>query len=141
MNKIDKSVIFSVSGIVLGLVVMFVVSNFLVPKILTSYTKAAPALKVSIANSYLIGSKILARADGVDNCLINVFAVDEDGRGVRNKNVTLSGVTDIKPETQRTDALGKASFEVRSVEAGQFAISAMIDGTSLPKTVKVTFRN
>jgi len=34
-----------------------------------------------------------------------------------------------------------ATFEVKSSKEGQFVLEASIEGTPLPRTVKVTFRN
>lgn len=111
-----------------------------VPTIFVTWTKAAPATKVSISNSYLIGGKILAKADGVDKCIVNVFVLDISGRGIKDINVTLSGTND--GDIQSTsDTNGKAVFEIVSLKEGQFDLIASIGGTSLAKTMKVTFRN
>lgn len=102
-------------------------------------TKAAPSTKVSLGNSYFIGGKILAVADGKDACVVNVFVMDGTGKGIRGKGVELSGIGE--PQIEMSGADGKATFEVKSIKEGQFTLEASIEGAPLPRTVKVTFRN
>lgn len=123
----------------MGLVI-FLASN-VVPKALVTMTKASSAGAVSINNSYLIGEKILAEADGKDKCKVNVFLTDNDGKAVQGKSVGLTGANNIEPSTKATDATGKASFEISSTEEGQFTLSASVGGVALSKKVTITFRN
>lgn len=97
--------------------------------------------KVSISGSYIIGSKILARADGKDTCVVNVFLVDDTGKGVPGKIVEMTGVDGITSTDSQTDSTGKMTFEITSLKEQQLELSATVDGVQLPKKIKVTFRN
>ena len=130
-----------VGGVVLSLIVIFFLAIYAVPRILVSLTKAAPAYKVSIANSKLIGEKILARADGTDKNIVNVFVMDSSDKGVPGKGVTLTGIDNIQPVIAKTDNSGKASFSMVSTTEQQYELSASVDGVRMPTTIKVTFRN
>ena len=130
-------------GLVLGVFALGFIGYMaiaVVPKVFVTWTKAAPAKKVSLSNSYLIGGKILAKADGTDKCDVNVFVLDSSGKGVSGIPVTLSGMD--SGEVQAASEIdGKASFGLTSVTEGQFTLSASIGGVPLDKTLKVTFRN
>jgi hypothetical protein len=111
-----------------------------VPSIFVSLTKAAPATKVSLSHSYLLGDKILAKADGVDKCTVNLFVLDSSDKGVKGINVTLLGMN--SGELQTVSGVdGKATFEIISTTEGQFTLIGNINGVPLEKTLKVTFRN
>jgi hypothetical protein len=125
----------------LGLVAIYFMAAFVVPRMFVTLTKAAPATRVSVADSYILGQRILARADGKDKCLINVFILDKSGKGVQGKRVVLEGVEGINAIKDMTGSDGKASFEITSVEEGQYNITAMVEGIPLTKQVRVTFRN
>ncbi len=126
---------------VVGLLVIYYLSTQLVPRIFVTLTKAAPATVISATDSYILGDRILAKADGIDECRINVFALDKSGKGVEGKQVILEGLEDIEAVNQLTDKDGKASFKIRSKTEGQFTVVAIADGKTIPGGVKVTFRN
>lgn len=127
--------------IVLGLAITGYLSVFMVPRMLVTMSKAAPATKVSISSSYVLGEKMLAKADGDDKCVVNVFVLDSSGKGVIGKSVVLEGIKDIKPDVSKTNSDGKVTFKLGSTTEGQFPITAMVEGVALPRTVTVTFRN
>jgi len=129
-----------IGGIVLGIALVLFLSMSVVPNILVTLTKAAASEKVVTANSYMIGQKILAKADGEDKCIVNVFLLDKNGRGVAGKAVELSGMENIVGLSPRTDNMGKITFEMTSKTAGQYKISASTAGGQLMQTVTVTFR-
>lgn len=137
--KINK-VYVSVGLIVLGLGLVFFMAVYVVPQVLVTLTRATPATSVSISNSYFIGGKLLAVADGKDFGVVNVFALDATSKGVKNKNVEVTGMGE-QILTGTTDANGKASFSVKSSTEGQFKLEAKIDGVPVGKVVVVTFRN
>ena len=124
----------------MGIGLSYFLATQVVPKSLVLLTKAAPATKVSIMNSYILGSRILVRADGVDKAVVNVFALDSSGKGVNGKSVELVGEGVISPVSQITDNQGKASFEIKSNTEKQNEYVAKIEGVALDKTIKVTFR-
>ena len=79
----------------------------------------------------------MARADGEDKCIVNVFVLDADGKGIVSKQVQLSGLGEL---TSITNSMGKATFELTSSVAKQYELMASINGVALGKTLKVTFR-
>jgi len=134
-NKLMFTLLFGFVGILfLGFM-----ATKVIPKMYVTWTKAAPASKVSLADSYLIGGKILAKSDGIDKCVVNVFVLDSSGKGVKGTQVSLSGMSEGDIEALSGDD-GKATFEISSAQAGQFTLSASIGGSPLAKSVKVTFR-
>lgn len=80
---------------------------------------------------------MMAKADGEEKCVVNVFVLDKDGKGIKGKIVQLSGLGELE---STTDANGKALFELTSTTAGQYELSAQIGGSVLKKTITVTFR-
>lgn len=124
-----------------GLMLTGYLAIFVVPNALVTFSKAAPAAKVSLPNSYMMGGKMLAKADGIDKCVVNVFVVDANGRPVVGKIAVLEGLAGAKALNSKTDASGKIVFEVTSKKEGQFSLVAMVDGVPLPREIKVTFRN
>lgn len=126
--------------VILGLGIVYFMAVAVVPGMLVTLTKAAPALNVSISNSYFMGGKMLAKADGKDTVIVNAFALDASGKGVINKSVEVTGKGD-EVFNGVTDADGKASFEIASTVEGQFKLSATIDGIPIERMVIVTFRN
>lgn len=136
--KVKKS--YLIAGIsVLGMAFLYFMATSVVPKAMVTLTKAAPASKVSLANSYFIGGDILAKADGVDKCVLNVFVLDKSGKGIKGKSVAVSGMGEEFSAISGPDGLAK--IEVSSTSEGQYELEASIEGVPLAKTVKVTFRN
>ena len=129
-----------VGGIVVGIVLLLFLSISVIPNILVTLTKAAASEKVVVSNSYMIGQKILAKADGEDKCIVNVFLLDKNGRGVAGKTVELTGMEGIVGLNPKTDNMGKITFEMTSKAAGQYKISASTGGGQLTQMVTVTFR-
>lgn len=124
---------------IIGIGFIYFMAQSVVPKVLVTFTKAAPASKVSLTSSYLLGGRILAKADGVDKCTVNVFVLDESSKGVSGKVIVLSGMeSDLEVVS---DMDGKAQFEISSATEGQYELSASVDGVALGKSLKVTFRN
>ena len=106
-----------------------------------SVSQAGVGVRVSLADSYVIGERILARADGEDKCLVNVFLMDEAGRPVPGKTVSWVGMEDMGENSGVTDKNGRVSLELVSDKEGQFKIEAMAEGVGLPQGVTVTFRD
>ena len=137
--KINKLYL-NIGLVVLGLGVVFFMAVYVVPQVLVTMTRAAPATKISVSDSYFIGGTLLAVADGKDDCVVNVFALDSTGKGIKDKIVEVTGMGE-QILTETTDVNGKASFKVVSSVEGQFKLAAMIDGVPVGKVVVVTFRN
>jgi hypothetical protein len=129
--------------VVMALVAMggvYYLANSVIPKALVTLTKAAPATKVSIKDSQILGARILCKADGKDKCKINVFVLDEAGKGVQGKKVELEGMETIVAVNKVSDTEGKVAFEMVSEKPGQYEINGSIEGVPMTRGVKVTFR-
>lgn len=135
--KINNKVLFSAIGIVIGLVVLFFLGTSVIPKTLNTLVKADTIQTVSAKDSLLVGQKMMAKADGQEKCVVNVFVLDKTGKGIKSKLVQLSGLGELESVT---DADGKALFELTSTEARQYELSAQVGGVVLNGTVTVTFR-
>ena len=131
-----------VGGVVLGMVLVLFLATSVVPQVLVTLTRASSSGSVVVGGSYLLGEKILAKADGKDACVVNVFLQDKNGQGVEGKQVELIGMnTGIEPVNTLSDKNGKISFKLTSATEGQFKINALYGGSQLPQTIVVTFRN
>lgn len=140
MKLNDKRVV--VGGLaVIGVLVIMVVAYNLVPKVMVTLTKAAPATKVSVYDSYVIGDKMIARADGEDKASVNVFLLDKSGKPVSGKMADLTGADSIVAKNQLSDNDGKIVFEIRSTEERQYELSGVYEGMPIGSPVTVTFRN
>lgn len=132
-----------VGGLGALVVMMFYVSTSVLPQTLVTLSKASPATKISLSGSYVIGEKMVAKADGSEAATINVFLLDANSQGVAGKSVSLTGVDNIKAVggNALSNSDGKVSFELRSTTEGVFPITALVEGVELPRKVSVTFRN
>ena len=129
-------------GVIGGLLLLFFLANSVIPKALVTLTRASSSGEVVVSGSYLLGEKILAKADGKDANKINVFLLDKNGKPVEGKTVELVGMDKgIKQLNALSDATGKVSFALTSTIEGQFRINADYSGAELPQTIVVTFRN
>lgn len=140
MNSKTRSALLVVAVLMGGGFVYYSATS-LVPRMLVTLSKAAPATKVSLANSYVLGSKILCKADGFDKCSVNVFLSDSDRRPVSGKSVSLVAEgAQVSPEIGLTDQMGKGSFDLVSKTEGQVKAIVSVDGVPMDKSVVVTFR-
>lgn len=128
-------------GVLLAIALVLFLSINVIPKALVSLTRASSSGTVSVSNSYLLGQKILAKADGKDKCLVVVFLLDKNGRGVAGKSVELEGMDNITKLNSVSDEKGQVTFDMTSTIEGQFKLRANYSGVDLPQTVTVTFRN
>jgi hypothetical protein len=140
MDKKSKTYL-TLGLMVLGGGLIYFLATNVVPRMFVTLTKAAPATIVSLNDSYVLGERILAKADGADKCVVNVFIMDASGKGVAGKGVSLTGIDGISPEVRATDKDGKASFNIVSSEEGTFPLEATVDGAPVGRSVRVTFRN
>lgn len=136
----NKNLIMAVSGAFLVIVFILYLSTSVLPKTLVTMSRASFSDKVVVLNSYLIGEKILAKADGKDNCVVTVFLLDKNSKAVKGKNVELTGMENIAPAGV-SDNDGKITFNLTSTEEKQYRINASYSGQPLPQTIVVTFRN
>lgn len=136
----NKKAILTIFGVFLAIVFILYLTTTVLPKTLVLMSRASFSDKVVVSNSYLIGEKILAKADGEDACKVTVFLLDKNGKAVSGKNVEITGMDNIdlgKP----SDDDGKITFNLKSSEEKQYRINASYNGQQLPQTIVVTFRN
>lgn len=136
----NKSFILAFGGVLLAIIFILYLATSVIPKTLVTMSRASFSDKVVVSNSYLIGEKILAKADGKDNCVITVFLLDKNGKAVKGKNVELVGMDNIVPAAA-SDNNGKITFNLTSIEEKQYRLNANYQGQPLPQTIVVTFRN
>lgn len=79
---------------------------------------------------------MLARADGEDKCVVDVFVIDTQGKGIKGKTVQMKGLGAL---SATTDDAGKAVFELKTDEIGQYDLTASVNGLTVAKMVKVIF--
>ena len=137
MMDVKQKRLFSGIGFLVGAAMVVYLGTSVIPKALVTLTKASTIQKVSINNSLLIGQKMMAKADGQEKCIVNVFVLDSESKGIKGKPVQLSGLGELNGIT---DSLGKATFELTSTTAQQYELTAQIGGVPLSGTVTVTFR-
>lgn len=145
INKkpLDKNLKMSliVVAVVVGIMFILFLATTVIPKALITLTKASSSERVVTSSSYLIGDKILAKADGEDGCIVNVFLLDKNSKGVKGKTVELTGIDKVEELNSLSDSDGKISFKLTSTEEKQYRINANYSGQPLPQTIVVTFRN
>ncbi len=141
MNGVKSKVgLVLVIGVV-GVGALMYMATSVVPQVLVTLTKAAPSNTVSFSQSYLLAAKLLAFADGKDVAKVNVFVLDATGKPISGKLVGLTGLDTVAPVGSAvSDSNGQVSFEMTSKKAGQYVLSATIDGVDLGKQITVTFR-
>ena len=139
--KLTKKQIVMLIVVLVSAVVIFVIAYSLVPRIFVSLTKAAPATTVSLTDSYVIGERILCKADGEDKCKVNVFLLDKNGKPVVGKGASMTGGAEIETLNQLSDRDGKVGFEISSRTEGQVGLQVTHQSVPLGSSVTVTFRN
>jgi hypothetical protein len=139
-KKDNKTTMYIIVGLI-GLIVIYFLTTSVIPRALITMTKAAPSQVTSLSDSYLLGNKLVAKADGKDEAIVNVFVLDKEGKPVAGKRVTLSGVENYRPVEGISDSEGKVVFNITSMVEKQYTIEAMVGGTSMGKKIGVTFRN
>jgi len=95
----------------------------------------------SLQNSYVFASPLTARSVS-EKIRVTVFLLDDKGRGVLGKRISLSSafglnVSEVQAET---DSLGQAVFDITSGAAGQYIITALTESNAFPQTVTVNFQ-
>lgn len=136
----NKKAILTIFGVFSAIVFILYLTTSVLPKTLVMMSRASFSDKVVVSNSYLIGEKILAKADGEDACKVSVFLLDKNGKAVSGKNVEITGMDNIDPGKPSDDD-GKITFNLKSSEEKQYRINASYNGQQLPQTIVVTFRN
>jgi len=107
----------------------------------TTVTPATPTTSVAIENSYMFASPLKAASGGQEKIRITVFVLDGKGAGVSGKSVSLGNIQGLSvfPVQPLTDTLGRAIFDVSSLNPGNFEVSALVGSLVLPQKVTITF--
>lgn len=114
----------------------------------TFFGKAASSGVFNAGNSYVFVSPVVARVGG-DKIRVTIFALDGQGRGVANRNVTVNckdvnlcqtAQIAIVAVQANTDSLGQALYDVSSPTAGKYELQAAVDGVAVPQTVTIVFQ-
>lgn len=137
MKALSNKKVFVSFALLIMVAVVIYLGTTVIPKALITLSKAESQEDVSVANSLIIGQKLLAKANGEDSCVVNVFVLDKEGRGIKGKVVELTGYG---VQEEITDSLGKATFNIISLQAKQYSVSARVDGLILNDSVTVTFK-
>lgn len=141
VNIKSKPIVIGVA-VALGIILTLFLAVSVIPKALVTLTRASSSGQVVVSGSYLLGEKILAKADGKDINKVNVFLLDKNGKPVSGRQVELTGMTTgVKQLNGVSDVQGKIAFELTSTVEGQFKMNALYGGAELPQTIVVTFRN
>lgn len=137
MKALSNKKVFVSFALLIMVAVVIYLGTTVIPKALITLSKAESQEDVSVTNSLIIGQKLLAKANGEDSCVVNVFVLDKEGRGIKGKVVELTGYG---VQEEITDSLGKATFTIISLQAGQYSVSARVDGLIFNDSVTVTFK-
>lgn len=130
-----------------GLISLFAIANYIVPRLLISLTQAARSRHYSPTNSYIFASPIIARADGKQKIQVNVFLLDKGGYGVKDQKVNLTVLPlhheQILPQTRAvqpiTNEQGQAVFVLTANKPGSFKIAAAAAGIPLSQSTRIIF--
>ncbi|HUS52329.1 MAG TPA: Ig-like domain-containing protein [Candidatus Bathyarchaeia archaeon] len=97
--------------------------------------------RVSFDNSYVFASPLVARADGKERIRLTIFILDNQGRGISGKPVSLgqNENLEIVATQPETDNLGRAIFDLSADRAGDYLIEARVDNQLLSQRVRVGF--
>jgi len=129
------------------IIIIWIIANLSAGRT-TFFGKAATSGIFNSTNSYVFGSPLAARAGG-DKIRITVFALDDLGKGVPNKNVTVNCIEPtvcqsanvvFTPVQAQTDKMGQAMYDLLSPVAGKFELEAQVEGVAIPQTVMVAFQ-
>lgn len=105
-------------------------------------SRAAQVRTVSVEKSYLFATPLLAQGNGREKIRVNVFVLDSLGVGVPDKRVVIGQSQNLTVDSimPTTDSVGQASFDISSSVAVDYQVQASVEGISIPKTIRVTFR-
>lgn len=97
---------------------------------------------LSLENSYLFASPLVAKAGGEEKITISAFVLSDQGLGIPGEKVVLYSAPALVARTVRdeTDSRGLAVFEITSQIPSQFNLWAVVSGKGqIKQQVNVTF--
>lgn len=101
----------------------------------------APGI-LSLENSYLFASPLVARAGSEEKITISAFVLSDQGLGIPGEKVVLYSAPALQASVIRdeTDSRGLAVFEITSQTPSQFSLWAVVSGKGqIKQQVNVTF--
>lgn len=133
-------------NLVLIILAVFLISLLVVVFFLTQaktiFLGRATQSQYSLANSYVFASPLSAKTVS-EKIRVTVFLLDDKGKGVQGKKISLSSepvnLNFIEVQAN-SDELGQAVIDVTSPSAGQYVISAQVEGKNFPQTVTIRFQ-
>jgi len=138
-----KRIIFSI--LALFILILFVLLGvYLVKQRSTIIPRAygpSGEIQADLANSYIFVSPLQALSGG-EKIRVNIFILDNSGRGLSGKTVAIGNTSVLRVDAiqSKSDEIGKAIFDISSITPGVFLIEASVDGAVLPQRVNVTFK-
>lgn len=142
-EKRSKKIIIPIFVVSILIIILIVILVFINRKtsILPRAKEVNTSSIVSISNSFVFTSPVRAKANG-DLIRVTVFVLDEKGRGVTDKKVSIRNSSDnltVKDVQSLTDEVGKAIFDVGSVTTGVFYLEVEVGGIILSQKTKVVY--
>jgi hypothetical protein len=118
-----------------------IISVYLVRSRVNFMPRATEPGQLSLENSYLFASPLVARAGDQEKITVSIFILSDQGLGIVGKQVSLYSAPQLSATTVRgeTDSRGLALFEVTSSVPGQFNLWATVPEGRVQQTVTVTF--
>lgn len=95
----------------------------------------------SVENSYIFITPLKASANGQEKIRLTVFVLDDRGLGVMGKRVYLepNQALTIDYIQTITDNFGKAYFDIKSSEKGEYYLKVKIDDIELKQPAHLSF--
>ena len=138
-----KKIILSVLALFI-LILLVLLGVYLVSQRSTIIPRAygpSDDIGADLANSYIFVSPLQALSGG-EKIRVNIFILDNRGRGLPGKTVVVGNTSVLRVDViqSKSDEIGKAIFDISSTTPGVFLIEASVDGAVLPQRVNVTFK-
>jgi len=145
MNK-KETVIFFFLGIFL-ISVIYAVVNLSMGRT-TFFGRATGEGTLSVENSYIFASPLLAKIDG-QKVRVTIFALDGQGKGMKGKQVSVECKNPaicqqirlvVSPIQPQTDMVGQAIFDLSASSVGVAELQAKVDGVPILRTSTINFK-
>ncbi|MFA6250236.1 MAG: Ig-like domain-containing protein [Candidatus Shapirobacteria bacterium] len=127
--------------IICCVVVALLIALILAWRAVVFFGKKPETTSIAYDNSYLFVSPLSAKANGQEPIRVTVLLLDNQGNGIPNQTVILghSQVLSIINSSALTDETGKAIFDLVTVVAGQYPITAKTADLPISQSVTASF--
>ena len=128
--------------ILLFLVLGLIIAVYLIQQQTRLPGRAANWGVLSLENSYLFASPLVARAGGEEKITVSAFVLSDQGLGIPVERVVLYASPGLQASVVRdeTDSRGLAVFEISSLTPGQFNLWAEVLGKGqIKQQVSISF--